>query len=608
MGGNWQNQVRRIAPHDAVAAGNVNRPINDLTSRTQQLKDRLDSRENSQSLVAWDQPIEASTLPGQAVFWNAETQQWELALAGVTVDSTTGACMATADSNCQGIVLSKPAAKVAHIVLSGLVPTSSLTNAIDGEVLPGRYYLSAAAPGKLVQQRPAVGVYIGTVFGPLNNCDDTTYMLVSPQMRDFQFDHIHYRIALVCRPAGATTPPAEGFAHAITDADVALQGWLPADHESFADKAPPGAAFGYNLAAHPALSRLWPPIPLNAVAVLWDKGVDHVGATEVPLGRDGLVVCDTNGIWWMSDCYGDVPWLTTLDTSSSYSVGSESLECPRTETMRLDVVFLRTLFGADRTVVTSLAPDTDSPLYFHNCDGDDATTGDLKAGINLIASIEEDVNGSLAFKGVDNKLQFKRGPIVEGVKSGSANLVITSTLPRLEDPEDESSDTIHQGIVTIDASSLLDERELSPQIVRLGDAVERTFREMPYIGFPKDRTSSVVARINVPQTGLPNNPVVKFRVTLLAFAAGTLPLLSCGYRIVPRPDGFTTPSSVPATATAIDFESDQDVAVYDVIEIESESFPVNAGDTIGISLSRTSSDSFSGEVGILRMACVLSGD
>lgn len=606
--GNWSNQVRKIAPGDSVAAGNVNRPINDLTSRTQHLKDRLDARENSQSLVAWDQAIEVSVLPGQAVFWNAESQQWELALAGVTVDSTTGACLATPDSNCQGIVLDKVAARVAHIVLSGLVPTSSLANAIDGEVLPGRYYLSAAMPGKLVQQRPAVGVYVGTVFGALNNCDDTTYMLVSPQMRDFQFDHIHYRIALVCQPAGATVPPAEGFTHSITDADDSLEGWLPADHESFNDNAPPGAAFGYNLAAHPALSRLWPPIPLGAVAVLWDKGIDHVGATEVPLGSTGLVVCDTHGIWWMSNCYGDVPWMISLDTSSSYSIGSESLECPRTETMRLDVVFLRTLFGADRTVVTSLAPDTDSPLYFHNCDGDDATTGDLKAGINLEQLIEEDVNGSLAFKDVDANFKLKRGPIVEGIKTGSSNLTITSTRSRLEDPEDADSATIYQGIVTLDVSSLLDERELSPQIVRLGDAVERTFREMPYIGFPKDRNSSIVARINVPQDGLPTNPVVKFRAMLIGFSAGTLPLLSCGYRIVARPDGFETPSSVPASATAIDFESDQDVAVYDVIEIESEAFAVTAGDTIGISLSRTSSDSFTGEVGILRMACVLSGE
>lgn len=606
--GNWKNQIGKIAPGDTVAAGNVNRPLNDLAARTQHLKDRLDSRENGQSLVAWDQAIEAAALPGQAVFWNADNQQWELALAGVTVDSTTGACLATPDSNCQGIVLDKPSSKVANIVLSGLVPATHLTNAIDGEVLPGRYYVSAAMPGKLVQQRPAVGVYVGTVFGPLDNCDDTTYMLVSPQMRDFQFDHIHYRIALVCRPAGAVEPPAEGFEHVITDPDDTLEGWLPADHESFNGNAPSGAAFGYNLAAHPALSRLWPPIPLSAVALLWDKGVGHVGATEIPLGKDGLVVCDTNGIWWMSNCYGDVPWMIELNTSSSYSVGSESLECPRTEAMRLDVVFLRTLFGADRTVVTSLAPDTDSPIYFHNCDGDDATTGDLKAGLNLSALIEEDTNGSLAFKDVGTGLKFKRGPIVEGVKSGSSNLAITSTLSRLEDPEDENSDTIYQGIVTLDVSSLLDERELSPQIVRLGDAVERTFREMPYIGFPKDRNSSIVARINVPQTGLPNNPRVKFRATLFGFASGTLPLLSCGYRITPRPDGFVTPSAIPTSTTAIDFESDQDVTTYDVIEIESEAFDVAAGDTIGIVVGRTSSDGYLGEVGILRMACVLSGD
>jgi hypothetical protein len=50
---------------------------------------------------------------------------------------------------------------------------------------------------------------------------------------------------------------------------------------------------------------------------------------ELPMGLGGLVYIDINGIWWMSDCYNDVPWAyQSLGSSSSLSAASGSSLSP----------------------------------------------------------------------------------------------------------------------------------------------------------------------------------------------------------------------------------------------------------------------------------------
>ena len=111
---------------------------------------------------------------------------------------------------------------------------------------------------------------------------------------------------------------------------------------------------------------------MQSVAILWDKGEDLVGATEVPLGATGAAIVDANGIWWMSNCRGDVPWPENINTEITAN------NCPREEKMRVVLVFLRLLLGNNRRVVTSLDKDPVSPIQITNCDGIPAQTGDLK--------------------------------------------------------------------------------------------------------------------------------------------------------------------------------------------------------------------------------------
>jgi hypothetical protein len=286
MSGNWLHNLKHVNPGEPVQAGVVSRPDRTLEDRTDYLKDRLDAAALGRVLVDSDATICSSVLPGQPVYWNWVEKRYEPALAAVASDPETQVLLVQPSSDCVGICLRKRSETLGDIVLRGIVEIPDLANAIAGSITPGRYYLSATDAGKLVKQKPPVTVTVCHVQGPKDSCTTVPRVVVMPHIRDFIDEHTHYRFDLVPLQAATANDP----------------GWLPASHPTFNGKAPTGAAFGYNLSQHSALSNVWPPLPIQSVAMLWDKGVDHVGATEIPLGSTGLAVCDTNGIWWMSDC------------------------------------------------------------------------------------------------------------------------------------------------------------------------------------------------------------------------------------------------------------------------------------------------------------------
>lgn len=628
MSGKWLQNITYITPGEPVDAEIVNRPDRALVERTQYLKDRLDASALGQAIFDVDATVSPDVLPGQPVYWNAQTQRYEKALAAVENDNVTGTLVVQPSSDCLGLCYKKKSATLADIVLRGIVQLPDIANAVVGPVEAGRYFLSSEEPGRLVKQRPPATVSICYVQGVKENCDDAPWVVVMPQIRDFLEDHIHYRFELVARPAGIHDPAAAATSgrHTIDSADVELQGWLPAEHSSFNGKAPAGAVFGYNLKQHQQLARVWPPQPISAVAMLWDKGQDLVGATEIPLGRYGLCVCDANGIWWMSDCYGDVPWPADLDTTpGSLSISESSLadlppECPREEKMRVIVVYLRMVFGNDRTVVTSLKPGPNSPITVTNCDGLPAMTGDLELGIDLDLTIVPPlVNGGLVFKELGTGLQFRRGWVAEGIVSypNSNNpIIVSGTHTRPLNATNPAAGTVHQGLITLTFDDQLIEREISPQIIRLSDTVERLYRDVPYLGFPEDQESLLRVRINVPSSGLGQNLQMKIRTQIFGRGAQitptALPDMFMSRRIIPRP---TTPdgdapdikvgAALPINDTEIVYDNVVSVLPDVPVEVESESFSVAEGDTVLITLRRDV-DSYAGEIGLLRMSGVVS--
>jgi hypothetical protein len=555
------------------------------------------------------------------VYWNYTAHRYEKALAAAALDATTQLLSIQPSSDCVGLCLRKHSETLGDIVLRGVVEIPELGNAIKAPVNAGRYYLSATEPGKLVQQKPGVTVSVCYVQGPKDNCSDVPRVVVMPHTRDFIGEHTHYRFELVPAPAGSHDPEdaVSTGRHHITSPNPELPGWLPASHASFNGKAPVGAWFGYNLAKHPALSNVWPPVPIQSVALLWDKGLNRVGATEVPQGVEGLVVCDINGIWWMSNCYGDVPWPATLNTANPVPPPDATTgECPRVEAMRVIVVFLRMLYGNDRSIVTSLKPDTDSPITVVNCNGVPATTGDLALNINLPVLAEEAIGGQ-ALKEVVLGRKLKKGWITEGVFTLSNQLAITSTrgtkrsLTTAEKTAFGLDPTLtiplHQGVVKIDYTDTLVEREISPQIIRLNDTVERLYMDIPYIGFPAGQASALRVRFNVADSNLGNNLMMKVRVQYFGRGgtptqAATLPALYMTYRRLQKPAALGT--ALATTDTAITFNSVVSLRVDTAVTRDSAAFDVAAGDTVLVTLGREYSPSdVYAEVGLLRITGIV---
>jgi len=614
-------RMRHVQKNDPVTASTASGPDKTLEARTNYLKDRVDEIEAGRALIWNDQTVAVTVLEGQPVYWNSTNLQWELALAGVEdcVDANTLA--ATAASNCKGVVLRKKSGGVADIVLWGVVKfTDQLANSIDDSpIVPGEYYLSSVTAGKLTAQKPAVTINVMCVLGPLDDCDENTWVDVRPMAKDFLEKHIHHSYDLVARPAGEVTPPEASECHIIAAADATLQGWLPADNAAFNGFAPTGAKFGYNLAAHEALDKNWAPVPTCA-AVLEMLYKGDAGLMRVP---PELVVIDKNGIWWMTDCYNQVPWPTDLDTTlSSSSVSSESLSsssssagdacaaaCPTETPMQLVLSFIKMTFLAQKNVVTSLQPDTDQPLAFVNCDGAIANTGELFARLLLSLLVTDEFLGGQALKGVTADNKFERGWVTEGLIAGS-NITLTSTHNRLQDPTlpaSESNPVVHQELVTVNSGLSPLDQELNPQIVTLGDAVERTYKGLQYIGLKNGRDSGVRLKFIIPPSGLPAVPKFKLRLQLFGRANGTLTDLDTAYKISVRPDGVATPTPIVDVDVPFTLVTNIAVTLDEISEIESEEIDIAAGDTIYVSIDRltTGTPVYSAEIGLHRFGGVI---
>jgi hypothetical protein len=629
---NFASRVNHVQVGSPVSAGNTSKSTRQLEQRTNYIREILDAIEAGRLLVRREQSLDVAVQEGDAVFWNATTKQFEPALAGVESDATTGVFVPLASADCLGICLIKDNPKAGTIALIGMaqLPASVLANMIDGDPVPGRYYLSGANAGKLVRQRPPVTVPVLVVLGPADDCETDSWVFINPQTRDFLEDHIHYQIKLVPLPAGTHIPPTPGDHHEITDPDVEARGWLPADHAVFDGAAPTGAKFGYNLQAHEELNRLWPPIPESAAILeMFQQNLEGAESKFEGLERVQAVYCkiDRRGIWWMTSCYNQVPWDTTLDTTQSLasSMSSESAseaeQCPLDPTMELILSFLKMTFATDKTVVTSLQPGEDEPIEFVNCDGIAANTGDLFAKLKVLAMLDPTlVRGGVVFKEiVDSSLKFRRGWVAEALYAGSDEVVLNGSHQELLDPdaaEGPSNPLLHQGIVRVDVQLDTSEREQNPQVIKLGDALEREYKGVTYIGFPEERDSGIRMRFNVPASGLPTNPTMKLRALIFGRAAGPFSEITMGYYRIVRPtDG--NPSVVSDGDTVVTFDVVTPTDDYNglggnlpadrAIEVESDAFTIAAGDTVFVTLARSASASplFQADIGFIRIGGII---
>lgn len=595
----FEDLLPLIAEGAPVSPGVANAPIQGLDQKIRYLYDLIQAATIGSTVYARQRTVEPAALVGMPVFWNTATAQFERALARTEAMPTNGALVTSESARVWGIIANKSDATLADILLFGYAPID-ISAAVGSTPAPGVYYLSATTPGGLTQQRPPVSIVVLRVDGDGN-------VFLTPQFVDFLERHVHYKFALHCVPAGSVTPPEPGGTHTIDDPDTTRPGWLPAFDPIFQDRAPAGAAFGYNLSAHPDLNNIWPPIPTNQATLEWDRGIDKdVAATTIP---PGLCVMDRNGIWWMSDCYGDVPWPTTLNTaaseSSSASASVSEIVCPRELAMSLTLWFTRLNFASDLVAVTSLHPGDDR-IIISCLNGTPGTMGDLQIALNLDWVSQSGAAGYQVFKGLNGNT-FSQGPVCEGIYSTSPNVTLSGATTRpLSNSED--APTLYQGPVQIQVS-LSPTQELEVQTYRLDQIEQEYFDDVPYLGFQPGQVSALRGLIYVPADTQIVSPQLALRFVLLGRVLGTLPELTITARRLPRPSAGLTPVQLPTDSDEFAVTIDTTgtlTASNQYVEAVSTPFAVDAGDVVLFALTRSAADSYSAEVGLLYSAGILS--
>jgi len=618
-------RVPHVQPRSPVTAANTSAATRELEQRTNSMQDQLSAIAAGQLLQLEDCKLESAVLAGSTVYWNAATNQFELAMADVAQDPTTGFYVPSASSEVVGICMRKTDSTTGTVVFAGLVdlPPSAVLVMFGGSAPPGRYYLSGRVAGTLVRQQPSVSVSVAMLLGPADDCETSSRVLVLPQTRNFMQEHVHLQFELTAAPAGESDPPGFDSPHVITSPDPGLPGWLPASHAVFGGLAPAGAVFGYNISADPDLSSAWPPLPAASatleILVPQSSGLRTI--TGLMRITPDFVRIDAAGIWWLSDCYNQVPWPWGLASSSSSSAAGDG--CPVVPGMRLILSFVRMLGITDKTVVTSLQAGADEPLEFVDARGLAATTGDLyaKLSLSLLISPTEAIGGQV-LKGVETA-RFTKGWVTEGIISLSSAVTLTSTRSRARNPllpVSVSNPEVHQGLVSVDFVSDSTTRELQPQLTRLIDTLEREVRGVLCVGFPASRTSSAKYSFHVPTVGLPDGDLLmQLRVVVMGTVIGPLPAMTVVYSKVPRPvDGDLMTISAATTSVVFDITTPSDdvdgsggnLPTFTPIEVVSAALSVDPGDTIFVTLQRAadSAPAFNADVNILRITGLIYKD
>lgn len=591
----YNPSIQHIVDGEPVDAGTARRAAVALQANVEHIKNRLDLADLGQVLVTPELPLDPALDVGQPVYWNTATSRLEGAMARAVYDATLGTLVPAPEAEILGFIYQKPTAATAVVATRGWA-TLDIGPALGDGPTAGWYFLSPTTPGRLIKTPPNFRI-------PVLYSNGAGSVVIDPARRLAVDEHIHFSFPLTCAPAGDTEPPDTDDPHVITGADVAIAGWLPADHASFDGNAPEGAAFGYNLAEDASLDRVWPPYPLDAVSFTWDKGLSHVGGTTIPTtGAYPLITVTKHGIWWMSDAEDDVPW-TNVEWTDGEATLAEPDEGDRGDEMRLTVHFSVSRYAASRTVVTSVRAAEGSFVQVTGCDGEPATTGDLLINTTLALSLdeEEDATGHLVVKEVTTDKKLKLGPVVGGLIAG-ANTTLTSTAETTETVGETPDVTVHRGFVTVSVPLSSSERELMPALVKLTDARDRFENGILFVGLPRPMASSIRCAFYVPPAGIADPNDIKFRLAVLGTTTGALPALTVTYRILQPASG--TPQTPPSSDTATSVTMPTLTAgQYALVETPAISVP--RGATVFFNVARAANDAYAGEVGLVRVSALL---
>ena len=600
----FERLIQYIKDGEPVSAGTPNRPLSQLDQNIRYLWDVLQAASVGSTVFARQQTVASTVLVGQPVYFDSVNSRFDAAYATAESDPTTGYLYMPEASQVWGIVSFKHNSTLADILLFGHSKID-ITNAVAGDVLDdgsvpaGTWYLSGTSDGILTREVPPVSI-------PVLKTDASGYVFVNPSFVDFLENHRHYMFELETDPAGLVSPPTVGDPHSITSPDADIPGWLPASHAVFEGKAPAGAKFGYNLSQHESLRNAFPPIPAQSASIVmqrpsvWDTDEAHRQHGQQLMSD--TVVIDRNGIWWMTDCYDQVPWDTLLDSTGSASADPDACAASNAS-YSLKLYFTKVGFATDTATVRSLR-SRDERLVI-TCAGTDTPgyAGDLEIDLDLSWFIgDQDVPGYVVAKSLNTTTNtFEFGPVAEGVYATSSNVLLTS-------PHTTTVDgvTHYHGPVGIGVLSQAS-RELSSQLVRLDGVTEENYPVL-YLGMANVQTTSYVVKFEVPADA-PSGSQLRLRSRILGRTAGTLPQLTTTYYKTARPSaGLLTPVSVTQSYSALTMTTVASVSANQAVEATSDAVNVSPGDIVYFRVQRTPSDvsdTYAGELGIMQQVGVL---
>lgn len=556
----WVPLIQSIINGESIDASVTNRPLDQLAARTEYLKALFQTMGVGKGSFDFDAPCTPDVFEGAAVYWNSTTKQYDLALAALKFNES-GNYGSYADSSyVVGICIAKSSSQRGVIVLNGRIDEVDFSASTGGALQAGPYYLSMTTPGLMTLERPAVGILC--MFGLSAASATSGSAVVMPTFKNIVEDHIHYALDL----------------STATGVSSSTKGWVDASNSIFNGLAPSGAVYGYNLSKDDSVLDLFPFVPANSAYY----ELDGVGSVD-------KVFTDNNGIWWMD--------------GSSDPDDSNSMR----------VYFVKMTTKTNNTTVTSLTPGTDQPIRFVNCRGEDATTGDLIALLDLVFNLgTDDTVGWLAFKELSGTNKFKRGPVVESIISDTLDISFVT------------KDGVNQGLVTgsgkagqlkVNYTPSELGRESSSALVALYNAREESFEtgteEIPYIALPETEFSRVSYRFDIPSVGLASTTYTfTFWAWVLAtvgsLPSGTdLPPLKVQYKVLSKANGTNKPqlTSGFSTAAAMTYAPNGSGLIANQYVLGTfTGIPVSPGDQVFILVNRNvdDDDGYGGDVGLLR--------
>jgi len=615
----WEQLIHYIVNGEDVKASVANRAPRQLTARTQYLYERLNSITAGEALFLHYQKIEADAAPGDLVYFDETYNGYKRALAAVEFNQTAGWYMLAPSAFVVGMVYAKTGTEAGHILTAGTLRDFDLTNAIvnGGPDEVGPYFLSMQTPGKLTLQKPAISVYV-----LYNRGDDTFHFMPTP--RDLLEDHVHYKFELYAKPAGEANcvVRGDGQVHQVVDPDPTQQGWLPADHPLFQGAAPDGAKFGYNLAQHPELQKVWPPNPSGSVYLEQNGYGLPINATERP-----TAIIDCSGLWWMENCYGAAPWAPSYpeceSSSSSQSFGPDpstssgepeyhchtpleylGLDDTWLDEKRLILWYSKMVYKTDPNVVNELSPLSDTtPIRYVDCDGNEASAGRIFSYLDLsLLEVEEPVAGIAVVKSFSTD-KVQRGPAVIGLKAGTgAEVVGVGTEDTDWSVDDEG---FYHGDLQVQLEDTTgDPKEYQITIVALNDILEAydSANLFYYLHFPAGRPSSMRGRVEIPRLGLSSPLELQLWFWFVGRSAGAIPALEATYRRYAQP---TAATALPVADTDIeggggDWTPGLTLAAGEYGPAETDFFSVAMGDTVDFTIGWDGTGGPSDGFGIMR--------